>query len=285
MDSAAIFQTDHEDGYLALVGRSPGRQWYQFDVAKKDAEAGRASKFVMTIWNFHKDPDDPSKLKQAIRRDPETGTYWYRFSRFKLRGATEPHRTALWTSIQIAVRDHLPMSGLLKDAKTMRCSLDHVFQIGVVVYEPAEIAWLMLIPPTQDAIGCEVREEAVPFAKHFIEIDQSVVMDLEYRISQSAKDERDARLARLKVAPRKPRRVLMTTLGFARNPDVVVEVLYRANGRCEGCFSHAPFNRKKNGEPYLEVHHRIPLSNDGDDTVENSIALCPNCHRERHYGV
>ncbi|MGO2991961.1 MAG: HNH endonuclease [Halomonadaceae bacterium] len=23
----------------------------------------------------------------------------------------------------------------------------------------------------------------------------------------------------------------------------------------------------------------------GSDTVENAIALCPNCHREMHYGI
>jgi 5-methylcytosine-specific restriction protein A len=34
----------------------------------------------------------------------------------------------------------------------------------------------------------------------------------------------------------------------------------------------------------LEVHHKKQLSEGGEDTVENAIALCPNCHREAHYG-
>ncbi|WP_196607201.1 HNH endonuclease [Pectinatus frisingensis] len=34
---------------------------------------------------------------------------------------------------------------------------------------------------------------------------------------------------------------------------------------------------------YLEVHHVIPLSKDVDDTADNAIALCPNCHRELHF--
>lgn len=42
---------------------------------------------------------------------------------------------------------------------------------------------------------------------------------------------------------------------------------------------------KVNGEPYLEVHHVIPLSQNGEDTLENAEALCPNCHREKHYGI
>jgi 5-methylcytosine-specific restriction protein A len=35
----------------------------------------------------------------------------------------------------------------------------------------------------------------------------------------------------------------------------------------------------------LEVHHKTPLSARGEDTVENAIALCANCHRELHYGA
>ena len=68
-----------------------------------------------------------------------------------------------------------------------------------------------------------------------------------------------------------------------RNPDVVVEALLRANGVCERCKKPAPFARRSDGTPYLEVHHRIPLAVGGEDTVENAIALCPNCHRAAHY--
>jgi 5-methylcytosine-specific restriction protein A len=32
----------------------------------------------------------------------------------------------------------------------------------------------------------------------------------------------------------------------------------------------------------LEVHHIQWLSNDGDDTIDNIVALCPNCHRKMH---
>jgi 5-methylcytosine-specific restriction protein A len=66
---------------------------------------------------------------------------------------------------------------------------------------------------------------------------------------------------------------------------VIVEVLLRANGICEQCKNTAPFIRKTNNSPYLEVHHIVMLSNGGEDTVGNAIALCPNCHREQHFGV
>jgi 5-methylcytosine-specific restriction protein A len=34
----------------------------------------------------------------------------------------------------------------------------------------------------------------------------------------------------------------------------------------------------------LEVHHKIRLADGGFDTVENAIAVCPNCHRQCHHG-
>lgn len=38
----------------------------------------------------------------------------------------------------------------------------------------------------------------------------------------------------------------------------------------------------KDGNPYLESHHIIWLSKGGDDSIENTVALCPNCHRKMH---
>lgn len=93
------------------------------------------------------------------------------------------------------------------------------------------------------------------------------------------------RRKRLKSAPRKPARTVQVVIGYARNPDVVAEVLSRAAGKCEGCRKPAPFSRRSDGTPYLEVHHVHQLSNGGEDTVENALALCPNCHRNTHYGA
>ncbi|MGH8437576.1 MAG: HNH endonuclease [Pseudomonas sp.] len=33
-----------------------------------------------------------------------------------------------------------------------------------------------------------------------------------------------------------------------------------------------------------EVHHKVRLADGGLDTVENAIAVCPNCHRQAHFG-
>jgi len=34
----------------------------------------------------------------------------------------------------------------------------------------------------------------------------------------------------------------------------------------------------------LETHHVIYLANDGADKLTNVIAVCPNDHREAHFG-
>lgn len=102
-------------------------------------------------------------------------------------------------------------------------------------------------------------------------------------VSRSLQDGLPARQARLATAPKTPDRIPITTSSFRRNPDVVAEVLLRADGKCEGCFQPAPFMRASDGTPYLEVHHRVMLAAGGEDTVANAIALCPNCHRAAHY--
>ncbi len=94
-------------------------------------------------------------------------------------------------------------------------------------------------------------------------------------------EERRRRLARAEKAPKV--RVVSVAI-FERNPDVVAEVLLRANGHCENCKLAAPFTRRKDNTPYLEVHHKKRLADGGQDTVENAIGLCPNCHRKMHFG-
>jgi 5-methylcytosine-specific restriction protein A len=105
----------------------------------------------------------------------------------------------------------------------------------------------------------------------------------ESAVLASRKDAK-GRAKRLKNAPRQPTQYLTTQLAFRRNPDVVAEVLERAKGTCEACGGPAPFVRKSDGSPYLEVHHKEMLANGGEDTVANAIAICPNCHREAHFG-
>jgi hypothetical protein len=82
---------------------------------------------------------------------------------------------------------------------------------------------------------------------------------------------------------RDPRTAEAAVTQVLRNADVKKWVLSQAGGRCECCGSEAPFS-SADGRPYLEVHHIVRLADRGPDTVDNAVALCPNCHRELHHG-
>ena len=79
----------------------------------------------------------------------------------------------------------------------------------------------------------------------------------------------------------KPSKRTTSSETYERDEKVVKYALLRAKGVCELCENKAPF-MKRDGSPFLEVHHIDFLSNGGDDTIENVSALCPNCHRKMH---
>ena len=103
-------------------------------------------------------------------------------------------------------------------------------------------------------------------------------------VARSIYDSPAARQKRLAQAPPIPNSYYRWAKVFVRNPDVVAEALFQADGKCRFCRTKAPFTRLSDGSPYLEVHHRKPLADGGTDTIDNAIALCPNCHRKAHHG-
>jgi len=80
-----------------------------------------------------------------------------------------------------------------------------------------------------------------------------------------------------------PEPVTVSVTQYPRDPSIKAWVLKKANGTCECCGEPAPF-KGPDGFPYLEVHHVRKLAERGADTLENTVAVCPNCHRELHYG-
>lgn len=74
------------------------------------------------------------------------------------------------------------------------------------------------------------------------------------------------------------------SLYYKRSAIVRKYVLARAEGVCESCGNLAPFLRKDDS-PYLEPHHTRRVSDGGPDRPRWVAAICPNCHREIHYGV
>ena len=111
-----------------------------------------------------------------------------------------------------------------------------------------------------------------------------LIINEEVELKKSSKDISQNRLSRINKSNTNPERLKVYSFTYKRNPDIVAEALYRAKGICEQCLEPAPFLRASDNSPYLEVHHKISLSNGGEDTLENVVAICPNCHRKIHHG-
>lgn len=88
-------------------------------------------------------------------------------------------------------------------------------------------------------------------------------------------------IKRVRQSDNVARTTQVTTNVYLRNHYVTQFAKRRAEGICQLCEKNAPFN-DCGGKPYLETHHIIWLSEGGDDSVENVVALCPNCHTKMH---
>ena len=100
-----------------------------------------------------------------------------------------------------------------------------------------------------------------------------------------------AEIEKLKISPpktkpsgsKKPPKTSLKTDQYVRDPEVAAWVYNSSKGICESCNKPSPF-KKSDGTEYLEIHHVKRLADGGSDTVQNAVAICPNCHRELHYG-
>ena len=289
------FDTRTNEAFEQLGALPPGQHWSQFDVSLKEAHKGAARVLVTTLWNFHWSEVDGKRQARepAISRDPSDGSLWYRVSRSKTSTSTNASH---WARIALARKLGVPIVGVLKDFATSRCSMSDTFQCKDVRDDLSDDSrWLQLQPIRPLAINLGTvnihARTGLPAAQLTLEpiLPRMTLLELKQEftasVERSSRDTSEARRERLRRAQKNPDRIPVASYEFARNPDVVAEVLYLAKGICGQCVSMAPFARRSDGSPYLEVHHKVPLAAGGEDTVENAVALCPNCHRELHYGA
>lgn len=107
--------------------------------------------------------------------------------------------------------------------------------------------------------------------------------ELQLMAESEAKSLSDSELyekAKQRSSP-KPSERVTTISTYVRDVYVAEASKRRAKGICQLCEKPAPFN-DKNGNPYLECHHIIWLSEGGADELRNTVALCPNCHKKMH---
>ncbi len=161
------------------------------------------------------------------------------------------------TALRTALQDHLPVRVIV---------LDREMPDGIDGEDTASQASGRLLDPEPWAVtaynwdtgACTVTRGEVP--QQFI--DQFEYMEPETRDVE-----------------RRP----VTGETFKRDPAVRRRALQRAQGLCELC--GAPGFETQDGRSYIETHHITPLSDGGPDSDENVVALCPNHHREAHFGA
>ncbi|WP_061996794.1 HNH endonuclease signature motif containing protein [Clostridium sp. ATCC 25772] len=122
-----------------------------------------------------------------------------------------------------------------------------------------------------------------PIDEHIITIDENIIKENYNNKEKKAKKLTDKELKEKAEESQytKTSVRIITFKTYERNAFVTEYAKRRANGKCQLCNRAAPFTNKF-GEPYLEIHHIEWLSKGGADTIENTVALCPNCHKKMH---
>lgn len=181
----------------------------------------------------------------------------HRFGRSPNEAVWERRALAMDLAIQRAYRDQLPVrvvvcEGKMRDANDPKAKAS---QVNKRLLDP--IPWAVTAYDWNSG-SCVVTRGAIP--EQFV--DQFSV------VQQPPQDA-----------------VRRTVFGeiFVRSPEVRRNVLRRAQGKCEWCSN--PGFSMLDGKVFLETHHVIPLSEGGNDTEGNVVALCPNHHREAHHGA
>jgi 5-methylcytosine-specific restriction endonuclease McrA len=179
------------------------------------------------------------------RIGPLTEPSWQKIVGFL---AAKPGGTANFDELEMVVSDH--QSGTK--------AAPHPYQF---IQYCIKNGWLERTVPSPDdsPILCESREE------------------LEREVNK---------IGKIQAVPKgqeRPAKIQSRSSDFVRDARVVAFVFQQASDLCECCGGPSPFLRK-DGQAYLEIHHVKPLTSGGRDTVDNAVAVCPNCHRELHYG-
>jgi 5-methylcytosine-specific restriction protein A len=116
-----------------------------------------------------------------------------------------------------------------------------------------------------------------------VRINDKVIQKLEEKKQKSFKKLSKHQIKRLGESKKKKKQSYrnIETKSYDRDEYVKLYALLRAGENCQLCENPAPF-LKKDGSPYLEVHHIDYLASGGSDSIDNVVAICPNCHRKMH---
>jgi 5-methylcytosine-specific restriction enzyme A len=148
----------------------------------------------------------------------------------------------------------------------------------------AEIDCNELLTITSEYVAEKIIESGTQIAPRKLKTIKPVLTSNDEELEIKVKELIDDIGSDIPEGQKSPKKTESSSTNYLRDAAVVAYVLKYASGHCECCGSASPF-KKLTGEPYLEVHHVKHLSDEGSDTITNTIAVCPNCHRELHHGV
>lgn len=177
----------------------------------------------------------------------------------------------------------------LAESKTNGVSV-HLFEVyeeGVYTYEgQVELAAVPYRAHQPDAKGNIRKVWMFPVRRvgggDLLPVPQAALKKIANRQRKdAARLTNEALAARAKLRSRPASSRETNSITYVRDEYVAEYARRRADGKCELCEKPAPFVYRNN-EPYLECHHVIWLANGGDDSILNTVALCPNCHRKMH---
>lgn len=131
----------------------------------------------------------------------------------------------------------------------------------------------------QETFDGEMRSVWIFPVKPVLDIEEWAIEIMEKEAVTLSNTELYKRVKAVKRESSKPRTV--ETKVYDRDPYLKELVKRIAEGKCQYCGEIAPFI-DKNGEPYLEEHHVTWLARGGSDTIDNVVAVCPNCHTKAH---
>ena len=80
-----------------------------------------------------------------------------------------------------------------------------------------------------------------------------------------------------------PKKRATTVSIYERDPIITALAKLMAKGKCRLCKKKGPFRDTLLDLPFLETHHVRWLSRGGKDSIDNTVALCQNCHRKMHH--
>jgi len=150
-----------------------------------------------------------------------------------------------------------------------------------------QATWDEFFDPTAAAIDIQrLDKEADRLWGGGIQADEPTDKMLEAEEKRLSEKPLEWLLNQYSVRPRNlaPKRRPQASSVYDRDPLVVALRKRLASFRCEVDSCHSEQFWTDAGDPFIEVHHLIPLAEGGPDTLENTAAVCPTHHRLLHHG-